>query len=119
MNITGRPIVQKHPRVEVKSLRDLCHTAPCFATFPHVCNAHLGCHPAHNNWQAFGKGVHVKTSDHLIASVCGTAHRILDGKIGHDAMPKDERLYNWIQAFVSTNDYFWANGLIVVARKRA
>lgn len=113
--LTGRPIMQKTPRVEVKALRDLIHGLPCFATFPHECNEHLGCHPSHNNWLQFGKGVGVKVSDHLIASVCGNAHRMLDGKVGQDTLPKELRLGYWITAFIATWDWIWSHKLVRVA----
>jgi hypothetical protein len=113
--LTGRPIMQKQPRIKVKALRDLIHKCPCMASFPHECNQFLGCHPAHNNWQQFGKGVGVKTSDHLIASVCGNAHRMLDGHVGQDTLPKEQRLYWWIEAFIATWDYLWSNRLVRVA----
>jgi hypothetical protein len=116
VNLTGRPIVQKQPRVEVKSLRELFHKLPCFATFAHQCTQSLGCHPCHNNWQQFGKGVGLKTSDHLCAAMCGTAHRMIDGKVGKDTLPKDQRLYYWIQAFIATWDYIWTHKLVAVVK---
>lgn len=102
-----RPVIQKQPRVENRTLLDLAHTAPCFAAFPHKCTAHLGCHPAHNNWQQFGKGVGKKTSDWLVAFVCGAAHKILDGHLGQETLSRDERLHHWINAFIATWDWLW------------
>lgn len=106
--------MQKRPRIEVKALRDLAHTAPCFATFVHPCNAHDGCHPAHNNWQQWGKGVGKKTSDWAVAFMCGNAHREIDGKI-NSTMSRDQRQYEWLNAFISTQDYLWQNKLLKVA----
>jgi hypothetical protein len=114
-SLTGRAVIQKRPRVEVKPLRDLIHGLPCFATFPHACNANLGCHPAHYNWLDGDKGIGKKTSDHMVASVCGNAHQILDGKLGLDTLPKHMRQYYWIQAFISTWDYIWSRKLVKVA----
>jgi hypothetical protein len=115
LNLTGRPVMQKRPRIEVKALRDLIHGLPCFAAFAHECNESLGCHPAHNNWLEFGKGVGVKTSDHLVASVCGNAHKMLDGHVGLDTLPKEFRLHEWINAFIGTWDYIWSHRLVRVA----
>lgn len=107
--------MQKKPRVENRRLLDLAHEMPCFATMPHRCTAHLGCHPAHANWQRWGKGVGKKVSDWAFASVCGEAHKILDGKLGHDTLPQDEREYFWLEAFISTQDHIWAERLVRVA----
>jgi hypothetical protein len=96
--------MQKQPRVKARRLLDLAHTMPCFATFPHECNERYGCHPAHANWQRWGKGVGVKVSDWAFAAVCGNAHRELDGTV-RDPMPKEHREHYWFTAFVSTQDY--------------
>lgn len=111
--LTGRPVLQKQPRIEVPSILGLIHSLPCFATFPHECTQHLGCHPAHANW--WRKGVGMKTSDHLVASVCGTAHRMIDGKVGRDTLPKEQRQYFWIEAFIATWDFAWSHKLVRIA----
>jgi hypothetical protein len=105
--LTGRPILQKQPRVELPDVRRMLHSFPCFATFPHNCNQNLGCHPAHYDWLDGGKGVGKKTSDFLVASMCGNAHRMIDGKVGRDTLPKDLRKYYWISAYIGTWDYAW------------
>jgi hypothetical protein len=115
MNLTGRPVIQKQPRVKARRLLDLAHTMPCFATFEHECNERLGCHPAHANWLRWNKGVGHKVSDWAFASVCGNAHAIIDGKLGHNPLPKDAREYWWLNAFISTQDYIWKNRLVRVA----
>jgi hypothetical protein len=115
VNITGRPIMQKRPRVHIKALTDLAHESPCFATMPHECVESRGCDPAHNNWQAFGKGVGKKTSDWLVAFVCRNAHDILDGKVGKDTLSKELREYYWTEAFISTHDWLWNERLVRVS----
>jgi hypothetical protein len=117
--LTGRPIIQKHPRVEVKSLRDLFHALPCFATFPHDCAQAQGCDPCHYDWLNGGKGVGLKTSDHLAAAMCRAAHRMIDGKVGKDALPKNLRQYYWIEAFIATHDYLWGKKLLKVNETEA
>lgn len=115
MNLTGRPVMQKQNAYRSKALTDLAHEAPCFATFPHECVAHRGCDPAHNNWQEFGKGVGIKTSDWLVAFVCRNAHRMLDGKVGQDTLPKHMRLHYWIEAFIATHDWLWREKKVRIA----
>jgi hypothetical protein len=107
MNLTGRPIIQKANHFRSKSVTALAHESPCHATFPHDCVEARGCDPAHGNWQAMGKGVHLKVSDWLVAFVCRNAHDILDGKVGQDTLPKHMREYYWIQAFISSWDWAW------------
>lgn len=106
-SLTGRPILQKANTYRNKSLTSLSKESPCFATFPHDCTAHLGCDPAHGNWLCMGKGVHLKVSDWLVAFMCRTAHNMIDGKVGHDTLPKHMRMHYWIVAFIATHDWLW------------
>jgi hypothetical protein len=109
--------VQKNPRIEVPSILGLIHNLPCFASFPHECNQHLGCHPAHSNW--WRKGVGMKTSDFLVASLCANAHRMIDGKVGLDTLPVRVRQHYWIEAYISTWDYLWNQKLVAIKRRAA
>jgi hypothetical protein len=106
--------VQKTRPVRARSLLDLAHECPCFAAFPHQCNQQLGCHPAHANWLRWNKGVHLKTSDWAFASMCGNAHREIDGKI-NPTMSKEQREHEWLHAFISTHDWLWREKKVRVA----
>jgi hypothetical protein len=112
-SLTGRAVMQKTPRIEVPSILGMIHGFPCFATFPHDCNAHVGCHPAHANW--WRKGVGMKVSDFLVASVCGNAHRILDGHVGQDTLPKEQRQHYWIEAYINTWEHAWKTRRVKIA----
>jgi hypothetical protein len=114
VNLTGRPIVQKQNHVRARRLLDLAHEMPCMAAFPHACNESLGCHPAHSNWQAWGKGVHLKATDWAFAAVCGAAHRELDGKL-NPTMSREARQAEWLNAFIATHDWLWREKRIRVS----
>jgi hypothetical protein len=113
--LTGRAVMQKQPRIEVPSILGMIHSFPCFATFCHTCNQHDGCHPTHYNWLDGGKGVGKKTSDFLVASMCANAHWMIDGRVGHDTLPKDERQYHWLNAYIATWDYAWKTRKVRIA----
>jgi hypothetical protein len=114
MNLTGRPVMQKRPRVEARKLLDLVHDMPCFAAFPHNCTQHHGCVPAHANWLIFGKGHGVKVSDCFFASMCDVAHKIIDRQYPSD-MSEDVLQQEWMRAYISTQDHLWRNKLVKVA----
>lgn len=93
-----------------RRLLDLAHEAPCFADFPHECYEYLGCDPAHSDSQMFGRGGWHKSSDWAHASMCNTAHKMLD------SMEREEKFFAWLRAFVKTQDYYWENKLIKVVK---
>jgi hypothetical protein len=106
--------MQKHNAHRSKRLTSLAHDMPCMATFPHECNQAQGCHPAHANWQRWGKGIHMKAPDWAFAAMCGNAHREIDGKV-NATMSREAREAEWMHAFVSTHDWLWTNKRIRVA----
>lgn len=106
--------MQKTPRYENRRLLDLAHNMPCFACFPHKCEQHLGCHPAHANWQAFGKGVGHKAHDWAFASVCRIAHDVLDRRVPF-GMDEDMLFHEWLRAFISTQDHLWKERKVRIA----
>src|SRR5687768_9926858 len=89
-----------------RRLLDLAHTCPCFANFQHQCFGHQGCDPAHSDSSIFGRGHGHKSHDFAFASMCNTAHRMLD------AMTREEKFYAWMRAYVATQEYLWENGLL-------
>src|SRR5687768_14111294 len=93
-----------------RKLLDLAHDAPCFADFPHECHGWQGCDPAHSDSQMFGRGHGHKTHDWAFASLCNTAHRMLDG------MEREEGFYAWLRAFIKTQTYLWENGKVKVVK---
>lgn len=115
--LTGRPVMQKAPPVRYRSLLDLAHDMPCFATFAHDCNQNRGCHPAHANWLKFQKGVGLKATDWAFASMCGNAHREIDGKI-NPTMSREAREAEWMNAFIATHNYLWSKRLIQIVARR-
>jgi hypothetical protein len=117
-SLTGRPVMQKQPRIEVPSILVMIRAFPCFATVPHRCEEYLGCVPAHGNWLELGKGVGKKTSDHIVASVCHVAHALIDGHTGLDTLSEDQRRYYWLEAYIATWDYAWREGFVIVVRKK-
>lgn len=93
-----------------RKLLDLAHTAPCFADFPHQCGGWQGCDPAHSDSSIFGRGHGHKSDDCFFASLCNSAHRMLD------LMPREEKLFTWLRAYSKTQTYLWENKLIQVAK---
>lgn len=93
-----------------RRLLDLAHTSPCFADFPHQCTAYLGCDPAHSDSSIFGRGIGHKTHDFAFASLCRTAHQEIS------TFERDEKFYEWLRAYVKTQEYLWTNGLIKVSK---
>lgn len=93
---------------------DLAHAAPCFAKFPHDCNAHLGCVPAHSDMLVFGRGHGHKSPDWAFASVCPNAHAYIDPELA-PRFDREQRQTEWIIAYVLTQDWLWKNGKVKVA----
>src|SRR5687767_15961061 len=98
--------MRKEPRYESRKLLNLAHDMPCFVTFPHRCTQHLGCVPAHANWLIFGKGHGKKVSDYFFASVCDTAHKIIDRQIPSE-MDEAMLQQEWMRAYISTQNFLW------------
>jgi hypothetical protein len=107
------PLRQRLPRYENKRLTNLAHDMPCYATFPHTCVQHLGCVPAHANWLLFGKGHGAKVSDCFFASMCDTAHKMIDRQIPSD-MDEDVLRQEWLRSYISTQDHLWREGKVKV-----
>jgi hypothetical protein len=81
MNITGRPVMQKEPRIEMPKLRKSAEHAPhCMNPECLRPNHDKTCVLAHSNWQEHGKGVGVKTHDIFGAVVCQGCHDIVDNR---------------------------------------
>jgi len=97
-----------------RKLLDIAHTSPCFADFPHHCTMHLGCEPAHSDSQIFGRGHGHKTPDWASAFMCHNAHVELTAKVG-GSMPREEKFYAWLRAFVKTQDWLWSNKRVKLA----
>ena len=97
-----------------RKLLDIAHSAPCFAAFPHVCNQYIGCHPAHADWQEWGRGIGHKAPDWAVAFLCGNAHREIDPKLA-PSMDREQRQAEWLHAFISTQDYLWKEEKVRVA----
>lgn len=93
-----------------RKLLDLAHSAPCFADFSHDCQGWQGCDPAHSDSSIFGRGAGHKSHDFAFASLCNTAHKMLD------FMEREEKFYAWLHAYVKTQEYLWENKLIGVMK---
>jgi len=101
-----------------RALLDLAHEMPCMVKMLHNCNAHLGCHPMHADWQEWGRGHGHRAPDWAFAAGCGNAHQMLGKNIG-GGMPQEERKAEWLRAFISTQNYLWKTGLLRINRKGA
>ena len=97
-----------------RKLLDIAHTGPCFADFPHLCTAHLGCEPAHSDSLIFGRGSWHKTPDWAVAFMCHNAHVEMTAKVG-GSMPREEKFYAWLRAYVRTMNYLFENAKVKVA----
>ena len=109
---TGRPIIQKQNHYRSKSLTSLARLVPCQFTFPHKCSTDTM--PCHANWLKWGKAVGGKAPDWAWASGCLEAHNAIDDKLDKRLNP-DQRQYEWMNAYIGTHNYLWANGLVRVA----
>lgn len=109
-----RHVIQKQNPLRSKKLTGLARGKPCFFTFPHVCKGDVvACHA---NWQIFGRGTGFKTPDWAIAFGCGDAHNAIDNKLDK-RLDQDQRQTEWMNAFVSTQNYLWEHGLLQVNSK--
>ena len=93
-----------------RKLLDLAHDMPCLADYPHQCGAHLGCEPAHSDSHIFGRGHGHKSADFAYASMCHTAHMLLD------TMDREEKFFAWLRAYAKTQAWLWENGKLQVTR---
>lgn len=91
-----------------RSLLDLSHDMPCQATFPHECNDSQGCEPAHSDQQMWGRGFSHKSHDFAFASMCHTAHMMLD------TFDRETKQAEWLRAYIKTWLYIWENGLVTI-----
>lgn len=111
-SLTGRAVMQKQNNVRSKSLTALAQHVPCMFTFAHKC---LGdTMPCHANWLRWNKGVGLKAPDWAWASGCLTAHNAIDDKLDK-TLSMDAREAEWMNAYIGTWNYIWANRLAVAA----
>lgn len=68
-----------------------------------------GVQAAHRNE---GKGMSMKTGDHLCAALCPTCHHEIDNGPG---MTREERRAHWNDAFVRTFDQMVRRGIVRLA----
>lgn len=92
-----------------RKLLDMAHSMPCMATFPHECFGYLGCDPAHSDSHLFGRGMGHKSHDFAFAAMCNSAHMELDR-----FFDKEIKDYEWLRAYVKTQEYLWENGMLKV-----
>ena len=92
-----------------RSLLNLAHDCPCMATFQHSCSEYQGVEPAHSDQQIFGRGHGHKSHDFAFASMCHTAHMMLD------TFEREQKQTEWLIAYVKTQEYLWTNEMIAVA----
>ena len=92
-----------------RSLLNLAHYCPCLAMFPHDCSEYQGVEPAHSDQQIFGRGHGHKSHDFAFASMCHTAHMMLD------TFEREQKQTEWLIAYVKTQEYLWTNERIRVA----
>lgn len=83
------------------------------AQFPHECNAHCGCVPAHENSLASGHGLGKKADDQEHAAVCANAHDFLDGRKG--GWDLETKRAEFERAKRATWRYYWTSGKVKVA----
>ncbi len=91
-----------------RKLLDLAHNMPCMATFDHQCFGYLGCDPAHSDSNIFGRGINHKSNDFAFAAMCNNSHKMLD------TFDKELKFFEWLRAYVKTQEYLWENELIKV-----
>lgn len=75
------PLRQREPRYENRKLLDLCRGEPCELGITGCIGGTNPDHPSvpcHPNWQEHGKGVGMKTHDHLAVPGCPPCHWQLD-----------------------------------------
>lgn len=92
-----------------RRLLDLAHDMPCKARFPHVCTEHLGVEPAHSDQQMWGRGHGHKSHDFAFASLCHTAHMMLD------TFDRETKQAEWLRAHIATTEHLWSQGMVRVA----
>lgn len=110
--LTGRAVVQKSNPYRSRKLTDLARDVPCMFVFAHKCSGDtMACHA---NWLVWHKGVGMKAPDWAWASGCLTAHNAIDDKLNH-TLSMDAREAEWMNAFISTHNYLWANNLVRIA----
>ena len=91
-----------------KKLLETCRLIEC-----QVCGIDDGtvC-AAHANSQQFNKGMGIKASDAMCASLCFKCHSELDN--GHN-LSREERVEMWTNAYIKTMRVLIERGLLVVA----
>lgn len=93
-----------------RKLLDLAHDMPCQADFLHQCGSWQGCEPAHSDSHIFGRGHGHKSADFAFASLCHTAHMMLDG------MEREEKFFAWLRAYAKTQAWLWENKKVGVMK---
>lgn len=109
---TGRPIIQKQPRYENRSLLSLARLVPCMFTFAHKCSSDTM--PCHANWLRWNKGVGMKSPDWAWASGCLNAHDAIDNKL-NKTLSIEAREAEWMVAYISTWNYLFEHKLVRVS----
>lgn len=97
-----------------RRLLNLAHEMPCMVEFTHQCTGYLGCEPMHSDSQLFGRGGWHKSHDFAFAAGCTVAHRMLTAKV-NDETTREQKFYDWLRAFVKTQEWLWANGKLKVS----
>jgi hypothetical protein len=92
-----------------RKLLDLAHDMPCMCEFIHDCTQQLGVEPMHSDSHLFGRGHGHKSHDFAFAAGCHAAHEILTGS--HN---RDQKFFDWLRAYVKTQEYLWERGLVQV-----
>lgn len=99
-----------------RKLLNLAWDMPCMAQFPHDCNDSGGCEPAHSDHHIFGRGAAHKSHDFAFAALCPAAHRIITGKVNDD-LSREQKFYDWMRAYVRTQEWLWEHELLQVKLK--
>jgi hypothetical protein len=116
MNLTGRPVMQKQPRIEMPKLRKSAEHAPCCMN-PDCSrpNHDKTCVLSHSNWQEHGKGVGYKAHDIFGAILCQACHDFVDGRTPLLGIANDDtRREVWARAHRATLVWWINEGYVKV-----
>lgn len=114
MNLTGRAVMQKSPRIELPKLRKSAKDAPhCMNPDCLKPNRDGDLVLAHSNWQSEGKGVGYKAHDIFGAVLCQGCHDFVDGRDAYWSSP-DHRRSVWERAHRATLVWWLQEGYLKV-----
>lgn len=68
----------------------------------------------HSDHHIFGRGGWHKSHDFAFAAGCRTAHKMLTAKV-NDETTREQKFFDWLRAFVKTQEWLWVNGKLKVA----